>query len=301
MSPALAPASRLLLVDGHAYAYRAFHAIRDLKSPQATPTNAIYGFVKSIEKLRADLRPSHLAVVWDGGLAPDRMQLLPDYKADRPPMPPALEQQLDQIVEWLGAQGIASIRRDSVEADDAIATLTRQAAQAGLPVVIASSDKDFAQLASPQVSLFNPNNKTVTLETPNEIQHRTGVRPEQIVDWLSLMGDNVDNIPGVPGVGAKTAAALLQQFGSCDRLYERIEEVQPFRLREPLHSSIDMVRRNQRMISLKCDIPMGVSVDDLRPGTPKADTLRALYEQWGFRSLLDALDKGDASQGLLFA
>ena len=205
---------RLLIVDGHAYAYRAFHAIRDLRSPDGRPTNAIYGFVKMLAKMRAAVEPTHLMVVWDGGLSAERVARLPEYKAQRPEMPDDLKPQLDEIVEYLKAAGIASFCGDGVEADDYIACLARRAADAGMTVVIASSDKDFMQLVSARVGLLNPNDKSETVWTDEQVRAKAGVEPSQIVDWLSLMGDTVDNIPGVPGVGPKTAADLLNQFGS---------------------------------------------------------------------------------------
>src|SRR6185503_6264728 len=206
--------ARLLIVDGHAYAYRAFHAIRELRSPAGQPTNAIYGFIKMLAKMRARLSPSHLIVVWDGGLSAERMAALPEYKAQRPEMPADLGQQIDEIIRYLEAANIASFCRDGVEADDYIACLARRAHNADMDVVIASSDKDFMQLVLPGIGLLNPNDKTETVWTADQVRAKTGVEPSQIVDWLSLLGDSVDNIPGVPGVGPKTAADLLPQFGS---------------------------------------------------------------------------------------
>ncbi len=195
--------NRLLIVDGHAYAYRAFHAIRELRGPEGRPTNAIYGFVKMLEKMCAGLAPSHLTVVWDGGLSAERMAALPEYKAQRPEMPDDLRSQLDEIESYLAAAGVASFCGDGVEADDYIACLARRAADAGWNVVIASSDKDFMQLVSARIGLLNPNDKTGTVWTREQVRAKAGVEPEQVADWLALMGDAVDNIPGVPGVGTE--------------------------------------------------------------------------------------------------
>src|SRR5713101_8615496 len=153
----IAESSRLLLVDGHAYAYRAFHAIRQLSSPTGAATNAIYGFIKMLDKMQARLAPTHLLVVWDGGLAAERMAALPEYKSQRPPMPDSLEEQIAALNRYLDAAGIAALCQEGVEADDWIASVARQAVAAGLAVVIASSDKDFLQLVSPRVGLLNPN------------------------------------------------------------------------------------------------------------------------------------------------
>ena len=237
----------LLLVDGHAYAYRAFHAIRNLSSPEGRATNAIFGFIKMVSRMRGIINPSHLAIVWDGGLSPERMQLLPEYKAQRPPMPDDLAEQIEEIIRYLGAARIHSIRQDGVEADDLIASLARQAAQSGGKVVIASSDKDFFQLVSSAVGLFNPNDKTDAIWTADQVVAKTGVQPGQVVDWLSLIGDSVDNIAGVPGVGPKTAMDLLARFGSIDSLYDRLTEVKAGKMRESLQASAEAMERWARV------------------------------------------------------
>jgi DNA polymerase-1 len=294
------PAPTLLIVDGHAYAYRAFFAIRSLSSPTGAPTNAVFGFIKAIAKLRAQARPTHVAVVWDGGLSAERMELLPAYKAQRPPMPAGLETQLDQIMAWLRAMGIASHFQEGVEADDWIATLARTALAAGACVLIASSDKDFMQLVSPRVGLINPNDKTEKVWGADEVRARTGVEPRQIVDWLSLVGDSVDNIPGVPGIGPKTAAALLGQFESCDLLLQRLGEVDSERLRTALEAAGETIRRNRRMIRLKDDLPGDASLVQLAPQAPDNPRLRELYSRWGFRSLLKELPAEAPAQRELF-
>jgi DNA polymerase I len=291
---------RLLIVDGHAFAYRAFFAIRSLSSPDGTATNAIYGFIRMLGRMQAKVRPSHLAVVWDGGLAAERMALLPEYKAQRPQMPSDLENQLDQIVAYLHAAGVISVLRDSCEADDVIAALTRQAAADGVEVVIASSDKDFMQLVSPGVRLLNPQDKTDTLWGVEEVRAKTGVAPTQIVDWLSLTGDGVDNIRGVPGVGAKTATDLLRQFDSMDGLYQRLQEVRSDRLRASLQASEEVVRRNQKLVRLNCEAPCEISLEELVCKPSDAVALRSLYIRWGFKSLLRELDQTSLHAGDFF-
>jgi len=287
-------------VDGHAFAYRAFFAIRSLSAPDGAATNAIYGFIRMLGRMQARVKPSHLVVVWDGGLAPERTALHPEYKAQRPEMPRSLEEQLDQIVAYLCAANIFSIMRDACEADDCIAALTRQAVADGLEVVIASSDKDFMQLVSPEVRLLNPSEKTDALWGGEEVRAKTGVEPAQIVDWLSLAGDAVDNIPGAPGVGSKTAADLLRQFGSIDSLFRRIEEVRSERLRASLQASAEAVRRNQKLVRLNSDVQCEVSLEELacKPGDTAA--LRHLYARWGFKSLLRELEQAQLPAGDFF-
>jgi DNA polymerase I len=281
--------NRLLIVDGHAYAYRAFYAIRELRSPDGRPTNAIYGFVKMLTKMRAALVPTHSIVVWDGGLSVERVAALPEYKAQRPEMPDDLRPQLDGIVNYLQAAGIASFRREEVEADDYIACLARQAAQTGMAVVIASADKDFMQLVSPQVGLLNPNDKSEAVWTDMQVRAKTGVPPSQIVDWLALMGDSVDNIPGVPGVGPKTAAGLLNRFGSVTALFGRLDEVKSDKLRESLRGSAEAVRRNLRLVRLHDDLPCEFVPENLTEKPVDAGQLAGLFRQWGFNGLLKAL------------
>jgi DNA polymerase-1 len=309
--------NRLLIVDGHAYAYRAFYAIRGLRSPpgepcetgdrkalgespglisQGKPTNAIYGFVKMLAKMRAAIGPTHLMVVWDGGLSAERTAMLPEYKAQRPEMPDDLKPQLDEIVSYLQAAGVASFCRDGVEADDYIACLARRAADAGMAVVIASSDKDFMQLVSARVGLLNPNDKSETVWTDEQVRDKTGVGPSQVVDWLSLMGDSVDNIPGVPGVGPKTAAELLNQFGSVAELFRRLDEVKSEKVRGALRAAADAVRRNRELVRLRDDLPCDFSPADLAEKPVDAGRLRELFARWGFKGMLAALEGADAGR-----
>ena len=276
--------SRLLIVDGHAYAYRAFHAIRELRSPAGQPTNAIYGFVKMLEKMRSAVAPTHLIVVWDGGLSDARLAELPDYKAHRPEMPADLRPQLDGIVDFLAAAGIASYRAAGVEADDYIATLARLAAEQW-HVVIASSDKDFMQLVSARIGLLNPNDKTGMIWGRAQVLAKSGVEPEQVADWLALMGDAVDNIPGVPGVGPKTAAELLKQFGSVEQLLARLDEVKSEKLRQAAAAVV----RNQKLVRLPA-VPCQLVPEQLVVGAGDRAALGRLLAGWGFKGMLAALD-----------
>ena len=292
--------ARILIVDGHAYAYRAFYAIRSLSSPEGRPTNAIYGFIKMLGKMRATVDPSHLIVVWDGGLSAERREALPGYKAQRPEMPADLGSQLDEIIGYLGAANIASYCSDGVEADDYIAFVTQAAAKAGMEVVIASADKDFMQLVAPGIGLLNPNDKSETIWTAEQVRGKTGVEPEQIGDWLSLLGDSVDNIPGVPGVGPKTATDLLKQFGSVSELYRRLDEVKSERIRGALKTAEADVRRNQSLVRLKTEVGGEFSADALVARPTDAVRLMGLYRGWGFRSMLaelEAAQKKAASVG----
>ena len=294
-----APLTKLLIVDGHAYAYRAFHAIRHLRSPAGAPTNAIYGFIKMLGRMQSNLTPSHSVVVWDGGLAAARMAEHPEYKAQRPPMPSDLEQQFDGMTGYLEAAGIASLCQDGVEADDWIGVLAQLHATT-VPVVIASSDKDFMQLVSDRVGILNPNDKTEKVWGPVEVRAKTGLEPAQIVDWLALIGDAVDNIPGVPGVGPKTATDLLTQFGSVDELYRQLGGAAPPaltpRLKASLEASREIVQKNQRLIRLRTDI-RAVPLEQLAVRASLPERLASMYAEWGFKTMLAQLTQGSVHPG----
>lgn len=279
----------MLLVDGHGVAYRAYYAIPRLSSPTGEPTNAVFGFIKMFNRLRNEVKPSHVAVVWDGGLSAARIKMHPAYKATRPPMPDTLRTQLPRIMQFLGCAGASSLQQEGVEADDLIAALAQAGKDNGMEVVIASNDKDFWQLVCDRISVVAPGEGALTWYGPEQVRDRTGVWPGQIVDYLSLVGDSVDNIPGVPGVGPKTAARLLAQFGSVDRLYARLDEVQPERLRQALRESRDLVCKNRELIGFRPELVGPVAVSGLDSRAPDLARLRAFFEELGFRSLIKEL------------
>ena len=287
--------NRLLIVDGHAYAYRAFYAIRNLRGPEGRPTNAIYGFVKMLEKMRAALEPAHLIVIWDGGLSAERMAAHPEYKTQRPEMPADLQPQLDEIVQYLAAAGMASHCGEGIEADDYIACLARRAADAGWNVVIASSDKDFMQLVSPQIGLWNPNDKAAVVWSREQVVAKAGVEPGQVADWLALMGDAVDNIPGVPGVGPKTATELLKEFGSVAGLFGRLAEVKSDKLRAALQAAAETVKRNLRLVQLH-EVPCEFLPEKLLVRPANREQLRELFRRWGFKGMIESLDRLSSGQ-----
>jgi DNA polymerase-1 len=278
----------LLIVDGHAYAYRAFHAIPELLSPDGTRVNAIFGFVKMLGKLRSALEPAAVVVVWDGGLSEKRTREHPLYKANRPPMPESLGAQIEDIKCYLTAAGISSVCEVGVEADDYIGSLALKVVRPGWRVVIASSDKDFMQLVNSQVGLVNPGDKTQSIWGDAQVVQKSGVAPSQIVDWLSLVGDTVDNIPGVPGIGPKTAASLLQKHGSLEGVYDRLAGLESERLRTALTNHREAVFRNRNLIQLDSSLPV-VSLDAMKSGASDVLQLERLYLRWGFRSLLAEL------------
>ncbi|MBU0679778.1 MAG: hypothetical protein KJ626_16880 [Verrucomicrobia bacterium] len=196
--------NKLLLIDGHAFAYRAYYAIRDLSTRDGRNTNALFGFIKMVRQLEEHWKPTHWAVAFDAGLPEERVSIHSEYKANRAEMPDTLHEQFEYIEEYLGACGIMSVSISGQEADDCLATLGLRAVAEGAEVLIASSDKDLFQLVSRELSIVTPTKSNVRMG-PEEVKDKTGVYPELIVPWLALVGDSSDNIPGVPGVGPKTA------------------------------------------------------------------------------------------------
>jgi DNA polymerase-1 len=289
----------LLLVDGHAYAYRAFFAIRSLSSPSGAPTNAIYGFVKMVQKVIKQSGATHGAVVWDGGLAEGRRAALPEYKTNRPEMPVDLAQQLDEMVAYLNAAGIASLCQDGLEADDWIARLSQDALDQGFRVVIASADKDFFQLIGPDLGLINPNDKEERLWSSAEVVAKTGVRPEQIVDWLSLLGDAVDNIPGVTGIGPKTAADLLTKYGTLDQIYTNLTGLPSERHRKALTEARTDVFRNRELVRLWSEVAPARELAALQFKVAEKSVLADLFRKWGFKTMLREIEQVPAAAELL--
>jgi DNA polymerase-1 len=225
-------------------------------------------------------------------LAAERMAELPEYKQQRAPTPEDLERQFPEIESWLEAAGIAAWSQPQTEADDWIGTYAKRAEASGWRAVVASSDKDFMQLVSDRVGLFNPNDKTDRVWTAAEVAAKTGVQPDQVVDWLSLIGDAVDNIPGVSGVGPKTATQLLQKYGTLESLLARLGEVKSESQRSNLQASVEQLHRNRRLIALRTDLAGGPALETLRiepPDAVRRERLGGMYRQWGFRSLLSEL------------
>jgi len=290
-------ADTLLLYDAYSLIYRAFYAIRTLTGPDGEPVNAIYGLTKMLRKLVADRAPSHHAAVFDLGAPRKRLVLLPSYKAQRPPTPPDLDKQLPAIREILQGLRVPIVEMDGEEADDIIATLAVQAARAGSDVLIASNDKDFMQIVGPHIQLLRPDAKeTITVDSA-AVRARFGIAPEQIVDFLSLLGDAVDNIPGAPGVGEKTAAQLLQLYGTLDNLLAHVSEVAKPKLRDSLVASADRLLANRQLITLQTNIPLPASLEALKVLPPDNTALAPLYRRFGFKSLLAELERVPEPEG----
>lgn len=276
---------RVLLVDAYSQIYRAYFAIRHLTTSDGRPVNAVFGFANILQKSLAALDPSHVAAVFDCGPPQRRLAIQADYKAQRPPTPPDLEPQLPILRELLAAWRIPIVAVEGEEADDLIATLACHARQDNLPAIILSNDKDFAQIVTPQIRWLHSGSTTPDGDGPAEILNRFGVHPHQMTDYLSLIGDKVDNIPGVAGIGPKTAAALLAQFGSLDNLLRQLRQLDKPRLRQALENACDQLRQNQQMIRLRQDLTLPIALRDLTRQPPDPQRLQPILDQLGFRTL----------------
>ncbi|HPG01178.1 MAG TPA: 5'-3' exonuclease H3TH domain-containing protein [Kiritimatiellia bacterium] len=282
----------LLLVDGTGVAYRAFYAIARLSTKAGQPTNAVFGFIKMLLQMDAQWKPAACVVVFDGGLPAERMARLPTYKAQRKEIPDDLRSQFAMMEEFLACAGILSLRVEGEEADDVIATLADRGVREGRRVLIASSDKDLFQLVTDGVEMIGPQKAAEKMDAA-AVHAKTGVWPQQIVDWLALTGDSSDNIPGVPGVGPKTAAKLLADYGSVDGLWQRLSEVESDRIRDLLVAHRDAVERNLELVRLRKDIPLQVTWSDLQRKQVPAARLISFYESMEFASLAKGLRESE--------
>ena len=277
----------LVLIDGSSYLYRAFHALPALTNAKGEPTGALHGVLTMILKLPREEQPAHIAVVFDAPGKTFRDEMYADYKATRPPMPDDLRAQVQPILDAVEAMGLPLLRVEGVEADDVIGTLCAEAEDQGLRVLVSTGDKDLAQLVTDKVTLVNTMDDS-RLDR-DAVKAKFDVYPEQIIDYLALVGDSSDNIPGVPKVGAKTAAKWLNQYASADDIIEHGEEIKG-KVGESLRDNIESLRLSQNLARIKTDVGLDVSVDDLKAGEANTDALRKLYSHFELRSLLRGLD-----------
>jgi len=282
----------VVLVDGSSYLFRAFYALPDLRSTSGHPTGAIRGVISMLRRLAKDYPNSPLAVVFDAPGKTFRDDMFADYKANRSAMPDDLREQIAPIHAMIKAMGLPLISVSGVEADDVIGTYAAQATALQRETVISTGDKDMAQLVTPYVTLVNTMTET-TMDTEG-VKEKFGVGPERIIDYLALMGDTVDNIPGVPKVGPKTAAKWLNQFGSLEELMARADEVKG-KVGENLRDSLEQLPLSQALTTIKCDLALDVTLADLVPTEPNEDELRKYFKEFEFKSWLLELDSSDAA------
>ena len=282
----------LLLVDGSSYLFRAYHALPDLRTRGGFPTGAIRGVVGMLRKLASDYAGSPVAVAFDAGGATFRHELYAEYKANRPRMPDDLRVQLQPIFDIVEAMGMPLLRVGGVEADDVIGTLAAEATRVRRRVVISTGDKDMAQLVSAHVTLVNTMTE-IALDRDGVLA-KYGVPPERIVDYLALMGDSVDNVPGVPKVGPKTAAKWLAQYGSLEGVIERAAEIGG-KVGENLRDCAERLPLSKRLTAIRRDVPLDVGVADLTARPPDEDQLREHFTRYEFKPWLEELGAVDAA------
>ncbi len=279
----------LLLVDGSSYLYRAFHALQraDLRNQEGEPTGAIYGVLNMLRRLHKETRADYSACVFDAKGRTFRDEVYPEYKANRPPMPDDLAMQIAPLKEAIAAMGWPLLEVEGVEADDVIGTLARQAKREGVRVIIASGDKDLAQLVNSAITIENADPRSGEREILDEagVKKKFGVEPERMVDYLTLIGDSVDNVPGVAKVGPKTAVKWLAQYGSLDNVVSHANEIGGV-VGENLRQALEWLPKARELLTIKCDVELPVSVPDLAPQARDTAKLAELFRRFGFKSWL---------------
>ncbi|ADU71238.1 DNA polymerase I [Pantoea sp. At-9b] len=291
----------LILVDGSSYLYRAYHAFPPLTNSAGEPTGAMYGVLNMLKSLLMQYQPSHVAVVFDAKGKTFRDELFEHYKSHRPPMPDDLRAQIEPLHEMVKAMGLPLLAVTGVEADDVIGTLAQEAEKQGRPVLISTGDKDMAQLVTPGITLINTMTNTVL--GPEEVEQKYGVPPSLIIDFLAMMGDSSDNIPGVPGVGEKTAQALLQGLGGMQSIYDNLEKVADLSFRgaktmaAKLEQNRDVAFLSYQLATIKTDVELELGCEQLTVNEPDVAVLQTLFSRYEFKRWLVDLQEGKWLQG----
>ncbi|WP_312633550.1 DNA polymerase I [Pseudescherichia sp.] len=295
------PENPLILVDGSSYLYRAYHAFPPLTNSAGEPTGAMYGVLNMLRSLIMQYQPTHAAVVFDAKGKTFRDELFEHYKSHRPPMPDDLRSQIEPLHAMVKAMGLPLMAVSGVEADDVIGTLALEAEKMGRPVLISTGDKDMAQLVTPNVTLINT--MTNTILGPEEVINKYGVPPELIIDFLALMGDSSDNIPGVPGVGEKTAQALLQGLGGLETLLNESDKIATLSFRgaktmaAKLEQNREVARLSYQLATIKTDVELDLSCEQLTVQQPAADELLSLFKRYEFKRWTTDVEAGTWLQG----
>ena len=285
--------NKLILVDGSSYLFRAYHAMPEFRNSRGEHTGAIYGVVNMLKRLQNDYGRDHLVVVFDAKGKTFRNDMYKEYKANRPPMADDLRVQIEPIHEIVRAMGLPLLCVTGVEADDVIGTLARQATEAKIDTVISTGDKDMAQLVNEHVTLVNT--MTDTVMGRDGVKKKFGVPPELIIDYLTLIGDTVDNIPGVPKVGPKTAVKWLEQYGSLDAIMEHADEFKG-KVGEYLRDSLSFLPLSRELVTIKCDVELEETPETLHPLKPDTEKLKQLYKRFEFKTWLgQLLEQGETA------
>ncbi len=283
-----------ILVDGSSYLYRAYYTFPKLTNSTNEPTGAIHGVLRMLRYLLLEYQPSHIAVIFDAPGKTFRNELFPAYKANRPPMPDNLKKQIKPLYNILQAMGVPLLVTPAVEADDVIGTLALEIAITGHSVLISTGDKDMAQLVSSHITLLNTMNKTIL--GPQEVYKKYGIPPALIIDLLSLVGDTADNIPGVRGIGKKTAQILLQNLGGLDILYDNLKKIATLSIRGAkklaitLEQNKDIAYLSYKLATIKTNVVLKKSYSDLKLSMPDIDVLRPLCKRYELERCLKEIE-----------
>ncbi len=273
----------IYLIDGSAYIYRAYHAVRGLSNSKGQATNAVYGFTRMLIKLMEDRQPEYVGMFFDAKGPTFRHEMYADYKANRPPMPEDLVSQLPYIKQVTAGFNIPIIERQGFEADDLIGTCTRRAEAAGFRVIMVTGDKDFKQLVTAKAQIWDPmKDKVIDVAA---IQSELGIEPPQVIDMLGLAGDTSDNVPGVPGIGPKTALTLIREFGTMEGIYEHIDEISRPKQREKLNDFREQAFLSKRLVTIDTEVEIDFDPETLRMQPSDQTALEALYGELEFRQL----------------
>lgn len=301
--PGLQAACRLVVIDGNSLLYRSYYAIRRLSNSKGFPTNAIYGFLATLKKVRAECRPTYLAVVFDVKGPTVRHEAYKEYKAQRKPMPEDLVPQVPVLKDVLRALRVPCFELEKHEADDVLATLARRAAERDLETLVVTTDKDLLQIVGPKISIYNPA-KEVFIDAAG-VKDFFGVQPSQVVDVLALWGDPADNVPGVPGIGEKTAKALIREHGTLDKLLADLPRLGNPRLREKIEANLPLLELSRQLVTVACDLDLPLDLDALAVREPDAAAAAGLFRELEFTTLLQeiapAAQPGERRYQALFA
>ncbi|MER1988707.1 MAG: DNA polymerase I [Solibacillus isronensis] len=283
---------KLLLLDGNSLAYRAFFALPLLTNDSGIHTNATYGFTTMLQKIIGEENPTQMLVAFDAGKTTFRHESFGEYKGGRQKTPPELSEQFPYIRKLIDAYKIKRYELEMYEADDIIGTLAKQAAGQGVEVIVVSGDKDLTQLATEDVTVYITRKGITDIEkyTPAHIEEKYGLTPEQIIDMKGLMGDQSDNIPGVPGVGEKTAIKLLKEHGTIEKLYEAMDSLKASKMKEKLVDNEEMAHLSKKLATIHTDAPLTITLDELAYSGPDEEALLNVWQELGFKSLIEKSD-----------
>jgi len=280
---------KLYLIDAMAFCYRGFYALRNLSTSSGFPTNAIYGFMNVLKKVLREEKPRYLGICFDVSRDTFRQRMFESYKIQRAPTPDELSLQIPVIKEILSAYNLAVIQKEGYEADDIIATIAEEARRRGMKVIVISMDKDILQLVDDDLEVLCPQRDRRVVYDKEKVEENYGIKPRQIIDLIALMGDNIDNIPGITGIGDKTAAELIGEFGSIENLILKSKDIKSQKIRKAIEENEDVIKRNKELITLKTDVPLDLEIEDLKVGEPDYKKLYEIFRRLEFKSMLKDL------------